>query len=47
MQCKWELENKRELKNIEGRQHVFVCEDLTPLQYKLLKYRVTQKDEYP
>ena len=33
--------NKRELKNIEGRQHVFVCEDLTPLRYKLLKY--TQK----
>jgi len=30
--------NKRELKNIEGRQHVFVCEDLTPLRYKLLKY---------
>ena len=28
------LTNKRELKNIEGRQHVFVCEDLTPLQYK-------------
>ena len=27
-----------ELKNIEGRQHVFVCEDLTPLRYKLLKY---------
>jgi len=26
------------LKNIEGRQHVFVCEDLTPLRYKLLKY---------
>ena len=25
-------------KNIEGRQHIFVCEDLTPLQYKLLKY---------
>ena len=25
------LPNKRELKNIEGRQHVFVCEDLTPL----------------
>ena len=24
------LTNKRELKNIEGRQHVFVCEDLTP-----------------
>jgi len=32
------LTNKRELKNIEGRQHVFVCEDLTPLRYKLLKY---------
>ena len=32
------LINKRELKNIEGRQHVFVCEDLTPLRYKLLKY---------
>ena len=31
------LTNKRELKNIEGRQHVFVCEDLTPLRYKLLK----------
>ena len=31
--------NKRELKNIEGRHHhVFVCEDLTPLRYKLLKY---------
>ena len=30
--------NKRELKNIEGRQHVFTCEDLTPLRYKLLKY---------
>ena len=30
--------NKRELKNIEGRQHVFVCEDLRPLRYKLLKY---------
>ena len=29
--------NKRELKNIEGRQHVFVCEDLKPLRYKLLK----------
>ena len=23
---------------IEGRQHVFVCEDLTHLRYKLLKY---------
>jgi len=32
------LTNKRELKNIEGRAHVFVCEDLTPLHYKLLKY---------
>ena len=32
------LTNKRQLKNIEGRQHVFVCEDLTPLRYKLLKY---------
>jgi len=32
------LTNKRELKNIEGRQHVFVCEGLTPLRYKLLKY---------
>ena len=32
------LANKRELKNIEGRQHVFICEDLTPLRYKLLKY---------
>jgi len=30
--------NKRDLNNIEGRQHAFVCEDLTPLQYKLLKY---------
>jgi len=30
--------NKRELKNIEGRQHVFVCEDLIPLQYRLVKY---------
>jgi len=35
------LTNKRELKYIERRQHVFVCEDLTPLRYKLLKY--TQK----
>ena len=33
-----EKTNKRELKYIEGRQHVFVCEDLTPLRYKLLKY---------
>jgi len=32
------LTNKRDLKNIEGRQHVFVCEDLTSLRYKLLKY---------
>jgi len=32
------LTNKRDLKNIEGREHVFVCEDLTPLRYKLLKY---------
>ena len=32
------LTNKRELKNIEGRQYVFVCEDLTPLRYKLLQY---------
>jgi len=24
------LTNKRDLKNIEGREHVFVCEDLTP-----------------
>jgi len=32
------LTSKRELKNIEGRQHVFVCEDLTTLRYKLLKY---------
>jgi len=32
------LTNKRELKNIEERQHVFVCEDLTPLRYKLLKH---------
>jgi len=31
------LANKREFKNIEGRQHVFVCEDLTTLRYKLLK----------
>ena len=29
------LTNKRELKNIEGRQHVFVSEDFTPLWYKL------------
>jgi len=27
------LTKKRELKNIEGRQHVFICEDLTPLRY--------------
>ena len=32
------LANKRDLKSIEGRQPVFVCEDLTPLRYKLLKY---------
>ena len=32
------LTNKLELNNIEGRQHVFVCEDLTPLRYKPLKY---------
>jgi len=32
------LTNQRELKNIEGRQHIFVCEDLIPLMYKLLKY---------
>jgi len=32
------LTKKRELKNIAGRQHVFVCEDPTPLRYKLLKY---------
>ena len=32
------LTNKRDLKNIEGRQHVFICEDLTPLRYKLLQY---------
>jgi len=30
--------NKRDLKNIDGRQHVFVCDDFTPLRYKLLKY---------
>jgi len=30
--------NKRDLKNIEGRQHVFVSEDLTPLRHKPLKY---------
>ena len=35
------LTNKRELKNIERRQHVFVCEDLTPLRYKLPKYMQT------
>ena len=35
------LTNKRDLKNIEGRQHVFVCEDLTPLRYKLLKHMKT------
>ena len=32
------LINKRKLRNIEGRQHVFVCEDLTHLRYKQLKY---------
>jgi len=32
------LTKKRELKNIKGRQHVFVYEDLTPLRYNLLKY---------
>ena len=32
------LTNTRNLKNIEGRQHVFVCKDLTPLRHKLLKY---------
>ena len=32
------LTKKRVLKNIEGREHVFGCEDLTPLRYKLLKY---------
>ena len=32
------LTNKREIKHIEGRQHVFVSEDLTPVRYKLLKY---------
>jgi len=32
------LTNKRDLRNIEGKQHVFVCEDLTPLRCKLLKY---------
>ena len=39
-QQKWNefLSNKNDLKNIEGRQHVFVSEDLTPLWYKLLKY---------
>ena len=30
------LTNKRNLKHIEGRQHVFVSEDLTSLRYKLL-----------
>jgi len=29
---------KRVSINIEGRQPVFICEDLTPLRYKLLKY---------
>jgi len=32
------LTDKHNPKNIEGRQHVFICEDLTPVQYKLLKY---------
>jgi len=32
------LANKRDLKNIDGRQHVFVCEDLTPLRNTLLRY---------
>ena len=32
------LPNKRNLKNFEGRQHVFASENLTPLRYKLLKY---------
>jgi len=32
------LPNKRNLKNFEGRQHVFASENLTPQQYKLLKY---------
>ena len=32
------LTNKRDLKHIDGRQHVFVCEDLTPLRYNLLRY---------
>jgi len=35
---KRDLTNKRELENIEGSLHVFVCEDLTPLRYMLLKY---------
>jgi len=26
------LTNKRDLKSIDGNQHVFVCEDLTPLK---------------
>jgi len=30
--------NTRNLKDIEGRQHVFVCVNLAPLRYKLLKY---------
>jgi len=33
------LTNKRDLKNIKGRQHVFICENLTPPWHKLLKYR--------
>jgi len=28
------LTNRRDLKNIEGRQYVFVCENLTSLWYK-------------
>jgi len=32
------LTNKWDLKNIEGKQHVFVCEDLIPPMYKLLKF---------
>jgi len=32
------LTNKQDLKYVDGKQHVFACEDLTPLWYKLLKY---------
>jgi len=32
------LKKLLDLKNIDVRQHVFVCEDLTPLRYKLLRY---------